>query len=158
MRAFDSDWNETMCRIRLKTMCGEWRLGHVLDFTHMQALSTVVLLFGQLLFFLFCFCSVMGHNNLYKSQWLNQSSTFLVSWHWWKGPDLPRTSKQKFFVYAARKVWKSAGFRFDSVVLLWRKSAWGFLLGRKVKWRERKALIVIYKQVVRAGQVKKQRK
>lgn len=34
MRAFDSDWNETMCRIRLKTMCGEWRLRHVLDFTH----------------------------------------------------------------------------------------------------------------------------
>lgn len=28
MGAFDSDWNETMCRIRLKTMCGEWGLRH----------------------------------------------------------------------------------------------------------------------------------
>lgn len=37
MRAFDSDWNETMCRIRLKTMCGEWRLRHVLDLTHPYA-------------------------------------------------------------------------------------------------------------------------
>lgn len=37
MRAFDSDWNETMCRIRLKTMCGEWWLRHVLDFTHPYA-------------------------------------------------------------------------------------------------------------------------
>lgn len=37
MRAFDSDWNETMCRSRLKTMCGEWRLSHVLDFTRPHA-------------------------------------------------------------------------------------------------------------------------
>lgn len=34
MGAFDSDWSETMCRIRLKTMCGEWRLRHMLDFNH----------------------------------------------------------------------------------------------------------------------------
>lgn len=37
MRAFDSDWNETMCRIRLKTMWSEWRLRHVLDFTRPYA-------------------------------------------------------------------------------------------------------------------------
>lgn len=35
--AFDSDRNETMCRIRLKTMCGEWRRRRVLDFTRPHA-------------------------------------------------------------------------------------------------------------------------
>lgn len=88
MRAFDSDWNETMCRIRLKTMCGEWRLRHVLDFTRpvrqrsplwSHCLARLLLWSG----FLSCFCSVMGYNNLYKSHWLSWSST-VWAWHWWK--------------------------------------------------------------------------
>lgn len=136
MRAFDSDWNETMCRIRLKTMCGEWRLRHVLDFTHpvrqhsplwSHCLAWLLLWSG----FLSCFCSVMDYNNLYKSQWLSRSST-VWAWHWWKAWFSRGLVSRKSCVCWG-KVWKSAGFRFDSVVLLRRESAWGFLLGRKVK-------------------------
>lgn len=88
MRAFDSDWNETMCRIRLKTMCGEWRPRHVLDFTRPYASAHYC---GPIVWSSFCcevgfcpvFCSVMGYNNLYKSQWLSWSTT-VWAWHWWK--------------------------------------------------------------------------
>lgn len=99
MRAFDSDWNETMCRIRLKTMCGEWRLRHVLDFTRPYASARhcgPIVWPGLLLWsgFLSCFCSVMGYNNLYKSHWLSWSST-VWAWHWWKAWFLQRTGEQK---------------------------------------------------------------
>lgn len=89
MRAFDSDWNETMCRIRLKTMCGEWRLRHMLDFNHPY---TDVHHCGPIVwpgsscevgFFPSCFCSVMGYNNLNKSHWLSLSS-MVWAWQWWK--------------------------------------------------------------------------
>lgn len=136
MSAFDSDWNETMCRIRLKTMCGEWRLRHVPDFTRPYASAHHC---GPIVWPSFCcevgfcpvFCSVMGYNNLYKSQWLSRSST-VWAWHWWKAWFSRGLVSRKSCVCWG-KVWKSAGFRFDSVVLLRRESAWGFLLGRKVK-------------------------
>lgn len=120
MGAFDSDWNETMCRIRLKTMCGEWRLRHLLDFTHPYA---DVYHCGPIVWYslccelgvLSCFCLVMGYNNLYKSHWLSWNST-VWAWHWWKAWFLQRTAEQK--VMQMLKVWKSAGFSFDRAVLL----------------------------------------
>lgn len=124
MRAFDSDWNETMCRIRLKTMCGEWRLRHVPDFTHPYASAHYC---GPIVWPSFCcevgfcpvFCSVMGYNNLYKSQWLSWSST-VWAWHWWKAWFSRGMVSRKSCVCWG-KVWKSAGFTFDSVVLLQRE-------------------------------------
>lgn len=133
MRAFDSDWNETMCRIRLKTMCGDWRLGHVLDFTSPCTRSSLWshCLAQHLLWsgFLSCFCSVMGYNNLYKSQWLSRSST-VWAWHWWKAWFSRGPVSRKSCVYWG-KVWKSAGFRFDSVVLLWRGISLRFYSGEQ---------------------------
>lgn len=142
MRAFDSDWNETMCRIRLKTMCGEWRLAGALaglhpaaaDVHHRAPIVWPWLHFwsGILFFFVFlpffpsppsCFSSVMGYNNLNKSHWLSLSS-IVWAWQWWKGPGsswgrLPLAEHKSKSVRRG-KVWKSARFFFlcfDSVIL-----------------------------------------